>query len=454
MRLESQSVKKVLLGFLFLVPVSLILLSCGGTPNPGTGTSGLPYRAFVSNSVSAGAIGAAVYIVDAQKDLRANASPIAAGNNPGMMVVTPNRALTLVFSGTGTQSSDNLFSIINNATEQNAAHQTLPGMTESFVSSSDSSVAYVAIPTAPVIGQSPGLVEVTSLSTGAFTGEVAVPAVHFLSINNSGSRLLGFSDNSDSVAVITPSLIGIGNAVSYIGGTGVFDRPVAAFFSSDDSTAYIVSCGAECGGMKAGVQQYNLVTNTLVNAVSVPAGSVALVDGSTMYLAGTPYTPGGGKSLLCPAGTTLAQYCGQLTTVDLGHMTVTNTSQIFITDGYHNRIAMAANGQLFIGAKNCTEVIPQDPPPVGAEVRGCLSIYNSLTSALGSIPSGGVVIPPTNGDATGIQPIATRNVVYVVQGQNVQGGTLYIYSTQTDALQANQITNLIGGFIDVKTVDF
>ena len=454
MRLESQSVKKVLLGFLFLVPVSLILLSCGGTPNPGTGTSGLPYRAFVSNSVSAGAIGAAVYIVDAQKDLRANASPIAAGNNPGMMVVTPNRALTLVFSGTGTQSSDNLFSIINNATEQNAAHQTLPGMTESFVSSSDSSVAYVAIPTAPVIGQSPGLVEVTSLSTGAFTGEVAVPAVHFLSINNSGSRLLGFSDNSDSVAVITPSLIGIGNAVSYIGGTGVFDRPVAAFFSSDDSTAYIVSCGAECGGMQAGVQQYNLVTNTLVNAVSVPAGSVALVDGSTMYMAGTPYTPGGGKSLLCPAGTTQAQYCGQLTIVDLGHMTVTNTSQIFITDGYHNRIAMAANGQLFIGAKNCTEVIPQDPPPVGAEVRGCLSIYNSLASALGSIPSGGVVIPPTNGDATGIQPIATRNVVYVVQGQNVQGGTLYIYSTQTDALQANQITNLIGGFIDVKTVDF
>jgi hypothetical protein len=42
----------------------------------------------------------------------------------------------------------------------------------------------------------------------------------------------------------------------------------------------------------------------------------------------------------------------------------------------------------------------------------------------------------------------------VIQGQNVQGGTLYIYSTETDALQSVQITNLIGGFIDVKTVDF
>jgi hypothetical protein len=467
MRLESQSVKKALLSFLFLLPVSLILLSCGGTPNPGTGASGLPYRAFISNSVSAGTIGAGIFIVDAIHDIRANASPISAGNSPGMMVVTPNRAYTLVFSGTGTQSSDNLFSVISNLTEQNVAHQTLPGMTESFVSSPDSSVAYVAIPTAPVIGQSPGLVEVTSLSTGAFTGEVPVPAVHFLSINNSGSRLLGFSDNSDAIAVITPSLIGIGNAVSYIGGTGVFDRPVAAFFSSDDSTAYIVSCGAECGGMQASVQQYNLVTNTLVQSlpacVPLPnsntqscAGSVALVLGSTMYLAGTPYSAGGGPTLFCSNGPTQtqAQYCGQLTIIDLGHMTVTNTSPIVITDGYHNRIAMAANGQLFIGARNCTEIIPQDPPPVGAEVRGCLSIYNSLTTAWAGIPSAGVVIPPVNGDATGLQPIATRDVVYVIQGQGVQGGTLYIYSTETDALQSVQITNLIGGFIDVKTVDF
>ena len=69
-----------------------------------------------------------------------------------------------------------------------------------------------------------------------------------LSINHSGNRIFGFSDNSDFVSVITPSQIGIGNAVTTIGGPGVLDRPVAAFFSSDDNTAYVVSCGAECGG--------------------------------------------------------------------------------------------------------------------------------------------------------------------------------------------------------------
>jgi hypothetical protein len=128
-------------------------------------------------------------------------------------------------------------------------------------------------------------------------------------------------------------------------------------------------------------------------------------------------------------------------------MSVTNTE--VITDGYHNRIAMAANGQLFIGARTCTEIVAPIPPPAGAEVRGCLSIYNTLSTPVGNAPAGGVLIPPANGDATGLQPIPTRQVVYVVQG-----GSLDIYDATTDALQETQITNVVGQFIDVKTVDF
>jgi hypothetical protein len=386
-----------------------------------------------------------------------------------MMVVSPDRAQTLVFSGNGTQSSDNQLGFIDNASEMNSAHATLAGMTESFLISPDSSTAYVALPTAPVIGQSPGVVAVFLMSSASFTGQADVPSVHYLAIDNSGNRILGFSDNSDSVAVITPSQIGIGNAVTYIGGVGVFDRPVAAFFSSDDTTAYVVSCGAECGGIQAGVQQFNLVTNTLIASVPacIPsatpqqcagpaAGSVALVNGSTMYLAGTPYS-GGVPSQPCTGQTTAATTCGLLTIVNLSTMSVTNTTPIVITDGYHNRIALGANGQLFIGARTCTEIVPPIPPPTGAEVRGCLSIYNSLGSAVGSVPAGGVLIPPMNGDATGIQPIATRQVVYVIQG-----GSLRIYDAMNDALYDNpndsnnpgEISNLVGQFIDVKTVDF
>jgi len=448
--------------------------SCGGASSPSTQVSGLKYRAFVTNNVSAGTATAGIYIVDAVNDVHPFLSPISAGNTPGMMVVTPNRAQTLVFSGDGTQFSDNVLSIINNATEANAAQVPLHSLTESIVISPDSSTAYVALPLATVIGPPQGIVEAISLSTGTVTGQAGVPAVRYLSIDNSGNRILGFSDNSDSVAVITPSQIGIGNAVTYIGG---FDRPVAAFFSSDDNTAYVVNCGAECGGNTASVQQFNLTNNQLGSYVAVCtpgttqcAGSVALLNGSTMYLAGTPYS-GGLPSQACTGQNTAASTCGLLTIVDLSAMKVIQPPScpagqqcpIIITDGYHNRIALGANGQLFIGARTCTEIIPPIPPPTGAETRGCLSIYNTLTTPVGSVPAGGVVIPPENGDVTGIQPIATRSVVYVVQGQGVPtGGTLYIYDATTDALENNpndtnnpgQVGNLVGNFVDVKTVDF
>ena len=407
--------KRVLILLFSLLPASLILLSCGYSSPSSSGTgSALKYRAFITNSVAP----AGVYIVNAQTDVRAAVSPISAGHTPGMMVVTPNRTLTLVFSGDGTQFSDNQLTVINNATESAAGSIALPGGTESIVVSPDGSAAYAAIPTAFVVGQSPGVVKAISLSSGTFTGEVDVPSVHYLAIDNTGNRILGFSDNSDSVAVITPSNIGIGNAVTPV---CCFARPVAAFFSSDDTTAYVVNCGAECGGTQssaqASIQTLDLTTNTAGPATNVQAATVALVSNSTMYLAGTvPCT-------IQNVQTT----CGELTTFDLASMQVVG-SPVSITDGYHNRIALGANGRLVLGARTCSQGL-------------CLSIYNTQ--------SGAVTIPPATGDVTGIEPIAKRAVVYVIQNHS-----LGIYDTATDKLQPLQITNLIGQFVDVKVVDF
>jgi hypothetical protein len=143
--------KRVLIRLL-LLPASLVCLSCGNS-NPGrAAASGIPYRALLTNNVSAGSESAGIFILNAEDDVRANVAEISAGEFPGMMVVTPNLAQTLVFSGNGTAASDNQFSIINNASEQNAAHVTLPGGTESFVVSPDSSTAYIAVPTAQVVG--------------------------------------------------------------------------------------------------------------------------------------------------------------------------------------------------------------------------------------------------------------------------------------------------------------
>jgi len=460
--------RKALILLFFLLPASGMWLSCGGGPSGTTTTSGIKNRAFVTNNVSSGTGVAGVYIVNADIDVRATTTPISVGNTPVMMVLTPNRAQTLVFSGNGTQFSDNQFSIVNNAAEAAPSHLTLPGMTESFVVSPDSSTAYIAVPTAKVIGQPQGIVEAILLGSGSITGVADVPAVHYLSISNGGSRLLGFSDNSDAVAVVNTSLIATGNAVTSVVG---FDRPVAAFFSSDDSTAYVLNCGAECGGTQASLQQLDLTDNAPVGR-AIPictvddtqtqqcAGSTFLVVGQTMYIAGTPFSAGAGPSLLCSAGTatTQATYCGMLAAFDLNKMQVINTAPIVITDGYHNRMAMAANGQLFIGARTCTEI------STTTETRGCLSIYNTLpATTLGTVPPGGVLIPPQNGDVTGIQPIAKRPIAYVIQGQGVpQGGSLFIYDATTDALENNpndpnnpgHINGLVGNFFDVKAVDF
>ncbi len=461
--------KKIPILLLFVLPASLICLSCGGSTPSSTRTSGLPYRAFLSNSVSSGTSSAGVFVVNALSDVRPAVAPIPAGNNPGMMVLTPNLALTLVFSGIGTQASDDQFTVINNASESAVGHVSLPGLTESIVVSPDSTTAYVAIPTASVVGQPPGIVEAISLNNGAFIGQVDIPSVRYLSINNTGNRIFGFSDNSDSIAVITPSDIGIpgSNPVSYITGTGL-DHPIWGLFSPDDTTAYVLNCGAECGGTQASIQKVDLtLTQCLPSGacppVNVPAATVAMLSGSTLYLAGTPYT-NGVPSQPCTGQTTQATTCGLLAQFNLSTMSVVG-APIIITDGYHTRMAMGANGQLYIGARTCTEIVPPVPPPAGAETRGCLSVYNTLTTAVGSAPPGGVLIPPANGDVTGLQPIGKRannpnlaqQVIYVVQG-----GSLDVYDVTTDALEYNpnnqnnpgKIAGLVGQFIDVKIVDF
>ena len=235
---------------------------------------------------------------------------------------------------------------------------------------------------------------------------------------------------------------------------------MAAFFSSDDSTAYVLSCGAECGGIKASVQQFNLNTNTLVASVPLCtsganpqcAGSEALVNGSTMYVAGTPHArlglhrPDNGGPILWTADHRRLihhdrdNFRGSLLPTD-------------ITTAWRS----APTDSSSLGRATCTEIVPPVPTPPGTEIRGCLSIYNTLNTKVGSALPGGVVIPPANGDVTGIEPIGIRPVVYVVQG-----GSLNIYDATIDALEDNpndpnnpgKVNALVGNFIDVKTVDF
>ncbi len=74
----------------------------------------------------------------------------ATSPNPGLMVLFPNKKLTLVFS-----ASNNSVTAVNNATQSvaqdsagNTEALTLPGFTESIVVAPDNATGFAAIPTA------------------------------------------------------------------------------------------------------------------------------------------------------------------------------------------------------------------------------------------------------------------------------------------------------------------
>jgi hypothetical protein len=421
--------------------------SCSSYSNPsnpsgGGGANGLPpsglkFRAFVSNPVQTTGIGnvAVLNIVDARLDefTRFDATVSLAGSviEPQRMLLSPNRTLTLVFS-----PADKAITVVDNATEAvntgtaSASLQgtiRLAGTTESIVLAPIATLGYAAIPAAAIAGQSSGAVQVFDYSAGTVTATVPVPAAHYIAESPDGNHLLVFSDNSDSATVIATSLIGTSpDPTTSIPG---FDHPVGGIFL-DNSNAVVFNCGAECGGTAASVALVNIGTGAVTATIPVRGATMGLLSGSnTLYVVGTP--PG----TTC-GGSTQAQTCGTLDVVNLSTKTSTPAPNA-ITDGYHNLMQMGANGQVFIGARGCTNLTASNNAQ--GEVRGCLSIYNTQTSA--------VTVPPAQGNVTGIQPITGRTVVYVCQN-----GALQIYDTSTDALQATQVS-VVGQAFDVLLVD-
>jgi hypothetical protein len=433
MLLGVPGLKKTMISLAVLVAASVTIVSCGSSNSSSAKhMSGLKFRAFVSNPLSGGgAVGLpAIDIVDATQDLLSPSTVSLLGlvNQPGLMVVSPDLRSTLVFS-----PPENVV-VIDNATESPASGVLvidLPGSTESMAIASNSATAYAAVPSAAVAGEAPGAVVAMSLTTGAVTATIPVPAAHYLVLSPDGSHLLVFSDNSNNVTVIATGLIGTSSDPRQpAGGICCFDRPVWGIFA-DSATAYIFNCGAECpGGVSAGITTFTVGSPVPGSTVPLSGATYGLLSGGTLYVAGTP------PHTACGAGTA-ATTCGTLNMVDVDGMKVINSSPIIITDGFHNRMAMAADGQLFIGARSCTSI-----NVLGGEVRGCLSIYNTSIS--------GVVVPPQIGDATGIEPIPGRHIVYVCEG-----GAFQVFDTTTDQLliQLPRAIDVVGYNIDVKVVD-
>jgi hypothetical protein len=420
--------KSALLPALFVI-ASFSFVSCGGSSAPSLTT-----RVLASQSVSSATSAPGLVLINGENDTLVRGG-VSAGTSPGLMAISPNRTVLLAFD-----SVSNNVEVVNAARASLAGAIPLAGPTTSMVALTDGS-GYAAVPTAPLIGSAPGAVEVMNLQIGGIAATISVPGAQTVIPSPDGTHLLVFSNDSNVVTVMYPLLVNTGVPVT--APVAGFNRPVYGVFSADGSTAYILNCGPECAGGTGGasVQVLDMTSLTLVGApVAVDGATIGWLSGSTLYVAGTSST-----NNLCTGQATAASTCGRLDVVDLGSMTV--TSSAIITDGYHDRIDMSVNGQLFIGAITCTNVGNVNNPQ--GEVRGCLSIYNTT--------NGAVVIPPDNGDVTGLQAFTTRDVVYVAEG-----GNLRVYDTLTDSLLVETTDNITetgtiiirGYIIDVKALDF
>ena len=420
----------------------LSLLSCGGKSN---GQVTVRDRVLASQGVTATLVFGSLVVVNGQNDTLPRVSPLNAGNSPGLIVVSPTRNIAATFDS----NSNNVFAVDTSRQTSigNGIH--LPGATSSISVPTADPTVYAAVPTATVNGFAfLGAVEVLNFSTNGFTTIAASNAQTVVS-NSQGTELLVFSPDSDAVTVLFPGVAvppvdtscytNPPNQVCNIVRDSRLSRPVNAIISG--STAYILNCGAECGGtQQASVAVFDLGSLTVTQTIPVDAARMAYLSGSTLYVVGTPPTAPANS---CTNQTTAATICGRLDIVDLSSGTV--TSRVSITDGYHSRMDLTTNGQLFIGSSNCTN-IGNVNNPTGGEIRGCLSIYN--------ISNGSVIFPPDNGDVTGLQGFTTRYVEYVAEG-----GQLRVYDTTKDVLLINdfvpQGTIDIVGFVgDVKAIDF
>jgi DNA-binding beta-propeller fold protein YncE len=404
----------------FLVAgLALALAGCGSssksnTPKP----TGLKKRVLLSNTSSN-----TVNLMDAQKDT-------FTAKNLG--VASPTKMVT---SGGTTVAMDNAGSqitIIDNVSETVTFPAPIGDQPFDIAISPDGKNAWAAM-------RNFGFVQSVDTTTGIARPVIRIGNARRLVMSPKGTKLLVFPDPQAQVPPNTSTFFVVDtatSAVQTVTDAAHLDQPFTAVFNGGETQAFILNCGAECGGTAASVvlADFTNPTATFSAKTLVPGATVGLINGANLYVAGTPNPAPTGPSVTCPLSR-----CGALTVINA--TTLAAGTPVPITDGDHEKMAFA-NNRVYVGAAGCAV----EPGTAANTVRGCLSIFNTGSSA--------VTFPPEssfrqNFDVTGFQPISGRNIIYIVQGSELD-----IFDTNTDAL-ASGVTQIdvVGKAFDVVQID-
>ena len=446
--------------------------------------------------------------VDAYYDIRyrynstnTSAAYSISGYGGSMPITIQNMPVEL--SGAVYGSGDGGFTIISYSQERTSgAVSGLNGPSSSIFTTRNQSYVFAASQASHVLT----VIDKSSTSAGSYP--LYLPGVYRVSVNPGGTAALAFVQNSDYVYY--PRKLTASQSTAYAGGpsnwpkaaldcepqnapgwclfqaqspdntdaTGnyygaplAFNRPVKAVFSADGGTAYVLSCGPECGGTNGsspataplsnasvsllpvapmifliGQQSGTLPTQSALSTncatvsgtsgctIPVPYGaSNALVDSSTLYVVGQKQMTDG-------------FWGGYLTVVNLSNKTVVPSTgsvpnPVSISDGAPgamSRMLLADDNTLWIGMTKCTngERANNSLP------YGCLTMFNTSTNTVTLLE------PYVGGDATGIAAVTGLHKIYTAEG-----GQVYIYSTVNGDAIDNQYVTVTGTAYDVAYMD-
>jgi hypothetical protein len=341
-------------------------------------------------------------------------------------------------------AGDGTYALLNYGQEKQTTTVSLPGASSSVFISHDQRYVFAA-------SQSAHTLTIQDRSLGASYG-LNLPNVYRVSINPSGSAALAFVQDSNSVYSIyklqanqkTPA-----NAVDcepqnlpvycVLPVPGTFDRPTKAIFSPDGTTAYILNCGPECGGVQASVSFLPVAGIIIQSGAPVPPGAPTNVT-ATIPIPGGVTDAIANANLLYLAGQQLQPdgfFAGFLSILDTNAKAVTGAYSI--ADGTHLRMLFADDNTLWVGSLLCTQ---GERYHKGATTNlGCLTMFNTSSNSVTMIDS-------YKGDATGVAAVITLHKVYTAEG-----GQVYIYSTVDGSALDNSQVTVVGTAYDVAYMD-
>jgi DNA-binding beta-propeller fold protein YncE len=399
--------------------LALAMAGCGSSTSSSTpAPTGLKKRVLLSNTASS-----TVNVMDAQKDVISTKTLAAAA---------PTKMLTAGGTTIVMDSAGSDITIIDNPTEVVTFAAPIGDQPFDIAITPDGKNAWAAM-------RNFGFVQSVDTTTGNARPVLRIGNARRLVMSPKGTKLLVFPDPQAQVAPNTSTFFVVDtttSAVQVITDAAHLDQPFTAVFNGSETQAYVLNCGAECGGATASVVFVDFTNPATSFSATLPVSgaTVGLLNGANLYVAGTPTPAPTGPGAACPLSR-----CGALTVINATSFTA--SAVVPITDGDHEKMAFA-NNRLYVGALGCTV----DPGIAANTVRGCLSIFNTATP--------GTKFPEElafrqNFDVTGLQPISGRSIIYVVQGAELD-----ILDTNTDA-PASGVTQIdvVGKAFDVVQID-